>query len=181
MAGELSETLKARVTQGTKTTFEELAAMRGVPVSDLVRGVLEHWAVENAGHLTDRVMVVMSRPLGWQEGAWKIRAKLKNPGEIAHWDRPISFEIPNIPKRIFIPDRELSAHYLTVMGSSPDNIIQLGQLINGEWAATVYSNGIEEGQNPSPKDVVRDRIRTAIEAVVDRLPRQSPVIGNAYV
>jgi hypothetical protein len=106
--------------------------------------------------------VTIYRPKGYQEGAWRAEVVL-DAAEHQHIDRlPVPFKIPSLTARSIIADKGYA-----VAVPLPINGAELqGVFINGHWEGHVYSNGVEETNNPTSVKAVADSLKVAVDVAV---------------
>lgn len=106
--------------------------------------------------LPTRVRCSIFRPDDYQMGAWRVEMRLP-PGVQRFWDgSPFQFNIPQLNKRLFIMPPGFS------VGPS------IGHFVDGVWKADLYSNGIEEAENPTSLAEVRQALLQCVDQLVVR-------------
>lgn len=121
---------------------------RGHPTWFLVPSELEYAIRREIEHLEqDIVSCIISRPDGYDFGAWRMEAKLgpKILDKLGNTDFP--FSLPALPKRLCLPEKK----YVRAVAGE-----MCGCFVKGEWLGDWYSNGISETENPTTMDAVRD-------------------------
>ncbi len=155
---EKSEFLKVRVPQLLKEQIDEIAAAMGRSVSDLVREHLDKLVTEHQILLNQqRVTVAITKPQGYQDGAWKAVVRLKRPEEAVVFGDPLGFFLPDLPRRRVHPDKG----YAAALPKTQDYVLG-GRLVNGVWEGHIYSNGCAEEDNPTPIEDVQVQIHAAV-------------------
>jgi hypothetical protein len=166
---EKTDLLRVRVTSKLKTDFEAVCATFGNKApADMLREIVADFVQSNIGRLGDRVVVHISRPEGYDFGAWRVFIKLRNP-EDATWNgSSVPFALPKFEKRRLASDDE----YKAVVGvPNKDHFVdyEMGGVFNGgEWRGHLYSNGIEETQNPTTINRVQTGLVEYITAHLDK-------------
>lgn len=166
--------LRARVSETIKARFEEICQRFGETGSDRLRQLVEDFVRQHASAAGHAVEVRIERPGGYDHGAWRISAALRNP-DLATWNgSPVPFALPDLPRRlIVVADAEYRAAALTA-----DRTPVLGGCFHdGIWRADLYSNGIAEDDNPTSLDVVRQAITDSIEEALRRFHGDSAGIA----
>jgi hypothetical protein len=107
--------------------------------------------------------VTIYRPNGYQNGAWRAEVEL-GADEHKHIDSlPVPFKMPILEARNIIADKGYA-----VAVPLPDDGAELqGVFVNGRWEGHVYTNGVEETQNPTSVQAVADSLKAAVDAAVD--------------
>lgn len=106
---------------------------------------------------------------GYQLGAWRLEAKLHPVFVKKLSGQSLTFNLPEIPKRLFISEKE----YRT---AGPEGL--LGMFVNGQWKGDVYSNGINENENPSSVDDFR---RAFIEVVRSAALKTGLTLDDGFI
>lgn len=158
---EKTEYLKARVNERIKHDFEAICTALGVKPAEQMRELVLAFIALEEKHLGDRIQVRVSRPDGYQTGAWRVEIKLKNPEECAY---PLVFPMPKLAKRAFHSDPECRAAWF----NGETQKFEMGGLLqNGMWRGDFYSNGIDEDNNPTSLEQVEEALRHVIERGID--------------
>ncbi|MYM32084.1 hypothetical protein GTP58_27505 [Duganella sp. CY15W] len=163
---EKTELLRVRVSPRLKADFEEICKTFGNEhPADMLREIVDSFVKLNLDRLGDRVVVHISKPEGYDPGAWRVFVKLRNPDEAIWMGSIVPFRFPQLDKRRLHSDDE----YRAVVGLPDFSGYELGGVFfNGEWRGHLYSNGIEEDQNPTPIDQVKESLRSHITAHLDK-------------
>ena len=101
------------------------------------------------------------RPDGYSFGAYKVEASLDASETKAYAAWPISFHIPELPKRLIHTPPNF-----VVAASTESGTQWRGIFVDGRWEAHFYTNGIAEEENPSKIDDVKRELEEAIAASV---------------
>lgn len=97
------------------------------------------------------------QPEGYSFGAFKVEASLSGDEAEAYAVWPISFHLPELPKRL------IHTPLTFVVAASTEAGTKLrGIFVNGKWESHVYSNGIAEEENPTKIGDVETELRKAI-------------------
>ncbi|HEF4763160.1 TPA: hypothetical protein SAN82_005638 [Pseudomonas putida] len=154
---EKTEYLKARVDEGIKTDFEGICAALEIKPAEQLRKLVLAFIAQEEKRLGERVQVRVTRPEGYQHGAWRVEIKLKKPEECPY---PLVFPLPKLEKRSIHCDPEYRAAWF-------DSGTQLhepgGVLQDGVWRGNCYTNGIAEPDNPTSLEEVEQALRQIIE------------------
>ena len=106
--------------------------------------------------LPTRARCSIFRPDKYQIGAWRVEVRLSE-GLKQFWGGSLLlFGIPQLPKRFFIMESEFRAD------------LHLGRFVDGVWAADLYTNGIEEANNPTSVAAVKRALLEAVDEVALR-------------
>lgn len=106
----------------------------------------------------------ISRPDGYDFGAWRVEVKLPPHAFERLGISPLVFSLPTLPNRMCHPEKG----YARAVGGE-----LRGCFVDGKWLGDVYSNGIHEDDNPIKIDAVRDAfIQSTIRAI-----QQAGLIG----
>jgi len=163
---EKTELLRVRISPRLKADFEEICKTYGNEhPADMLREIVDSFVRSNLDRLSDRVVVHISRPEGYNLGAWRVFVKLRNPDEAIWLGKSVPFPLPKLEKRRLSADDE----YRAVVGRPGFAGYELGGVfINGEWRGHLYSNGVEEQQNPTTIPEVQAAL---IEHITEHLNR----------
>jgi hypothetical protein len=94
-------------------------------------------------------------------GGHKVEASLDDVETKAYAAWPISFHLPEIPKRLIHTPLNF------VVAASTESGTKLrGIFVDGRWEAHVYTNGIAEEENPTKIDDVKRELEESIAASV---------------
>lgn len=96
------------------------------------------------------------KPDGYEPGAWRIEMRLPTIKGVEWEDSKFPFEIPDLPKRHF--------HMKSGFGYGTE----IGCFVDGVWSAHVYSNGIEESQNPTSIAAVKQALLLNVTQALKR-------------
>jgi hypothetical protein len=106
--------------------------------------------------LPTRVRCSIFRPDNYQLGAWRVEIRLP-PGVRHFWNgSPFQFDVPSLPKRIFHMESQFKAD------------TDIGRFADGVWKADLYSNGIDEANNPTGLDVVKHTLLQRVNQAILR-------------
>ena len=166
---EKSDLLRARVTPRLKADFEEICKTFGnKPPAEMMREVMEAFVQSNMERLGNRVVVHISRPEGYNFGAWRVFIKLRTPEEATWNGSPVPFSLPNFEKRRLVSDDD----YKAVVGvTNQEHFVEYqmgGVFIRGEWRGHLYSNGVEENLNPTTIEEVQSKLEKHIATHLDK-------------
>lgn len=135
---------------------------RGHPTWFVVPEELESAVLAETERLERTMSVVtceISRPDGYDLGAWKVEARLSSHVQKALGNNRLIFQLPNLPNRLCRADKDYvyaAAHELQ------------GCFVKGVWRGHLYSNGVGEQENPVQLDAFRDALlQTVARAVQD--------------
>lgn len=161
-----TDLLRVRVTPRLKTDFEEICKTFGDKSSaDMLRELVAQFVQANMNRLGDRVVVYISRPEGYDSGAWRVFIKLRDPEEAVWHGKSVPFPLPKIEKRRLLSDEE----YRSIVGLANLGGYELGGVfINGEWRGHLYTNGVAEVSNPVPIDKVRTILVDHVSNYLDK-------------
>jgi len=104
----------------------------------------------------DRPVCELTRPDGYQHGAWRIELTLP-PIAIERGLGDLPFELPKLEHRTCHPEREYFRAGFNGF---------VGQCVKGKWFGDVYTNGIAEDDNPVTPEAVKDAFRQALWAAL---------------
>jgi hypothetical protein len=162
--------IKARISSRTKSDFDDICQELGVQPTTKTRELIEAFVKKEYGRLNDRLTVHVYRPSGYQYGAWRIKMRLRNPSEMQFQKTPIPFEFPELRKRRLHPDEG----YLSIVTSKKSGELVIGgHFVDGVWEGHLYSNGIEESENPTSIEDVQAALEKAVTSLVDRFSKSS--------
>jgi hypothetical protein len=167
---EKTDLFRVRVSPRIKADFEEICKTFGnKPPADMLREIVGTFVQSNLSRLSDRVVVYISRPDGYDFGAWRVFIKLRNPEEATWCGSSVPFSLPtSFKKRRLASDSE----YQSVVGVLNEKTFveyeMGGVFINGEWRGHLYSNGVEEGKNPTTIDEVKSGLVDHISKHLDK-------------
>ncbi len=156
--------VKARISSATKGDFEDICQELGVQPTTKVRELIEAFVKEEYGRLSDRLTIHIYKPSHYDYGAWCVKMKLRNPLEMQFQGIPVPFHLPELPKRRLNPKEG----YLSVVALPNGEFTIGGQFVDGVWEGHLYSNGSEEGQNPTPVEEVQSALYENVIKVMDR-------------
>ena len=166
---DLTDYLRARVPKRTKDDFAAICETLGKTPTEQIRELIEEFIKREYGRLSDRIAVHIFRPADYEDGAWRVTIKLRNPAEMIWGGRSIPFALPALPKRRLQSDPEYRA--IIFDGHTP---YFGGEFVTGEWRGHLYSNGCSEAENPTSTQAVADALTATIAELIDRAPSSSP-------
>ena len=171
MSDDKSDFLRARVSKETKAAFEKYATALGKTPTDQLREMVDQFIRDEAVRTQQDVVISISRPPGYDFGAWLVTIKVQDPNAVAWQGRPFGFQLPELPKRRIQSDPAYLAPILVAGGE-----IKLGgHFVDGLWRGHLYTNGIEESINPTPLEVVHDQLeKTTRELIASLSSRWRP-------
>ena len=163
--------IKARIAAETKKDFDDICQTLGVQPTSKVRELVEAFVQREYGRLEDRLTVHIYHPTDYDFGAWRVKMRLRNPAAINWQGNPVPFAFPQLPKRRLHPDEP----YLSVVQQPGGNGYAIGgHFVNGTFEGHLYSNGIEEEQNPTSIEEVREALARVVIDILDRIAASSP-------
>lgn len=167
---EKSELLRVRVTPKMKGDFEAICKNLGdIQPADKLRELVEAFVDAHIDSLGDRVAVHISKPHGYDPGAWQVFIKLRDKEESIWHGSSIPFPLPDtFKKRRLSSDREYQAVVGVAISKGFNQYEMGGVFVNGEWRGHLYSNGIEEGQNPTSIEEVKAGLVAHISRHLDK-------------
>jgi hypothetical protein len=124
----------------------------------LVRAILP--SVSPRGHCA------IFQPDRYQFGAWRLELALGASARRYLGSVPLPFEIPRLTHRLIIP----------AAGYRRD--VDVGLIVNGVWKADLYSNGVEESENPTNLEEVRDAYLSEVSSRLRRAGFTSTADGE---
>ncbi len=107
------------------------------------------------------MQLILFRPDGYSFGAHKVEASLDAAETKAYAAWPISFHLPEHPKRLIHTPPNFVVAVSTESGAKLRGIF-----VDGRWEALVYTNGISEEENPTKIDDVKRELEESIAASV---------------
>lgn len=165
---EKNDFLRARVTPKLREDFEAICKTFDMTAADVLRDLVDRYVQENLSRLGDRILVNISRPTGYDLGAYRVLIKLRRPEEALYNRQPVPFKLPEFEKRRLASDDE----YRAVVGVPHDaDFVKYemgGVFLNGEWRGHLYTNGIEEKKNPTSIEKVRSVLVDTLSQHFDR-------------
>lgn len=151
--------IKFRVDDATKSEFEEVCKYRGDTTSKVLRDAMCKYVNEKKPEPFVRVRI--SRPDGYQDGAWLVSTELPQKLDKLKINK-IQFRFPNLKDRRILADEK----YRCVFSS--DNGCELGGLfVEGSWTGHCYSNGCTENENRTPISEVKMKLEAAINRAIE--------------
>lgn len=96
------------------------------------------------------------RPDKYQVGAWRVELRLSEAVQKFWGSSPFQFDIPKLPKRFFQMESEFRSNQY------------VGRFVDGVWKADLYTNGVEEIENPTPIAAVRRALLESLDDVTLR-------------
>lgn len=160
---DLSETLKTRVPIKLRIEFEAVCKAVGVLPSAKMRELIEAYARKHRDLLGEDVIIEITRPKGYDHGAFSVFTKLRDPDAMNINGDPIPFHIPDLPNRIMYAEQGYTA--VVFNGNQPEIG---GRFVNGEWRGRLYTNGIPEDENPTTVKAVAEALRINIMSRLNR-------------
>jgi hypothetical protein len=171
MAEDLSEYLRTRVPPQTKADFAEICSELGKTPTEQLRELVEEFIKREYGRLNDRIAVHIFRPADYEDGAWRVTIKLRNPAEMIWGGRSLPFVLPALPNRRLQSDFEYRA---IVFDPNTHKPYFGGEFSAGEWRGHLYSNGCPEGENPTSIEAVAAELTSTVLEVIDRFASIRP-------
>lgn len=161
---DLTEYLRTRVSSRLKADFDDICRELGKTPTEQLRELVASFVTREYGHLSDRINVHIFRPEGYDEGAWRVTIKLRDPKEMTWRGKQIPFHLPELEKRLIRSDDE----YVAVVFDKQTNDPTLGgQFNDGEWRGHIYSNGCPESVNPITIYQVREALTLTITQTIN--------------
>lgn len=155
--------LKARVSEGLHQDFLTVCGASGKTPADVMRDLVQRHVTENRHFLVDNVQVSIEQPDDYQYGAWRARITLRTPEAMRFHGAPIPFTLPQLPARRIHPDE---GYAVATSNWDGEGSGLSGIFVKGVWEGHVYSNGMDEDENPTTIETVRDALKSA---VIERL------------
>jgi hypothetical protein len=99
----------------------------------------------------------IEQPEGYSLGAWKVEIMLNEAEKKLYQRNPFSFHLPKLPHRYFAWQQEF---YATEYGGvkSPLKV----KFVDGVSKGQLYTNGIEESENPTSLEYVLQALKSEI-------------------
>lgn len=156
---EKTKTLKARVSETLQRDFLEICTAMGKTPAAQLRALIDDFVAERRDLLEDDVKIHLDQPDTYMHGAYRARITLRPADAAAFKGVPIAFPLPRLPKRRVHADDGffVAASNWNGTGSGFD-----GVLVDGVWQGHIYSNGIDEDENPTPIADVAEALRAAV-------------------
>lgn len=151
--------LKVRVTDTVHADFLAVCEVLGRTPAAVLRELVERHVATHSINLEDDVRITIERPAGYDYGAWRARMTLRSPDAMEFMGGPVPFRIPQLEARRVYPDKgyRVAAADWNKKGSGLDGIF-----VNGAWEGDIYSNGVEEDDNPTTLDAVVAALKAAV-------------------
>ncbi len=165
VADDKSEFLRVRVSKETKEAFEQFSAELGKSPSDQLRDLVDAFIHEEAVRANKDVVVTITRPPGYDLGAWLVKIKVLDPNAVSWMGKPFGFLLPELPRRRIQSD----ATYLAAILAPGGEIKLGGHFVDGVWQGHLYSNGIEEDRNPTSIDAVHKALERVTRDLITSL------------
>ncbi len=112
----------------------------------------------------------VSQPPGYQEGAYRVEARLEDDELQDYGVIPIAFEIPTMSARFI----HTKPPYIVAVSDIHGTKIR-GTFVDGKWECHVYSNGVHEKDNPTRIEEVQSRIEASIASALDKIKHISKI------
>jgi len=151
--------LKARVSEELHENFLAVCGASGKTPASVIRDLVQRHVTENHHLLEDNVQVSIEQPDDYQYGAWRARITLRTPEAMRFHGAPIPFALPRLLARRIHPDE---GYAVTTSNWDGEGSGLSGIFVKGVWEGHVYSNGVEEDENPTLIDAVRDALKAAV-------------------
>lgn len=161
---EKSAILKARVREELHEDFLAVCGAMGRTPAAVMRDLVQRHVNENQHLLEENVQVSIDRPDGYQHGAWRTRINLRHPDGMLFQGAPIPFELPRLPARRIHPDDGFA---VATSGWDGSGSGLSGIFVKGVWEGHLYSNGVEEDDNPTSIETVRAALKAAVLERID--------------
>jgi len=151
--------LKARVSEALHDDFLVVCGAMGRTPAAMMRDLVQRHVTENQHLLEGNVKVSIERPTDYQYGAWRARISLRTADDMRFHGAPIPFELPQLPARRIHPD---DGYAVAATNWDRTGSGLAGIFVDGVWEGHLYSNGIEEGANPTSIEAVRAALESAV-------------------
>lgn len=162
--------LKVRVSDTAHADFLAVCEALGRTPAAVLRELVERHVAAHGINLEDDVRATIERPKGYAYGAWRARMTLRSAEAMEFMGAPVPFRIPQIQSRRIHSDKGFAV-------AAPDwheNGAGLaGIFIDGVWEGHVYSNSVEEDENPSSLDAVVVALKAAVRDRVQAFSRSA--------
>lgn len=153
IAGRDSETIDlawnrifySQLTEKKHRFYQDIEAIRALKKLPVLSGY--RWT-------KDGITVRIYRPEGYAYGAWRVALTLTEDYATQIWNIPF----PALEGRRFTADPGYSA----LISAEPDQWDQAFRFIGGICELHLYSNGVEEEQNPTPLPAVAEALIAAV-------------------
>ena len=107
------------------------------------------------------MQLIFLRPDGHTVGTHKVEASLDAAEMKAYAAWPISFHLPELPKRLI----HTHPNFVVAVSTESGTLLR-GIFVDGRWEAHVYINGIAEEEKPTKIDDVMRELEESIAASV---------------
>jgi hypothetical protein len=152
--------LKVRLDPEMKEEFESICGGLGTKPSEEVRAFVASFIERELKKRGARVQVRVTRPNGYEYGAWRVEVKLNSPHDSRY---PLVFPLPMLEKRAVQSDPEYFAAWFN---SDKRQHESGGLIINGIWRGVVRTNGVDESNNPTSMEAVEAEFVDIIEGLL---------------
>lgn len=159
-----SEILKARVSESLHRDFFEVCAAIGRTPAAALRDLVDQFVASRRNLLEGEVKIHIEQPDDYMHGAWRARITLRSAETMRFLGAPVPFPLPRLDARRIHPDDgyAVAAANWDGIGSGLD-----GVFVDGVWEGHIYSNGIEEADNPTPIAAVAEALKTSVMRRID--------------
>jgi hypothetical protein len=156
--------LKARVSEALHRDFFDVCFALGLTPAAQMRSLIEGFVAERREVKEDEVNILLQQPDDYMPGAYKARITLREREAMEFQGVPIAFALPRLSKRRVHPDKgfAVAASNWDGVGSGLD-----GVFVDGAWEGHIYTNGIEEDENPTPIAAVVDALKAEVTKRID--------------
>lgn len=158
---EKTEYLKARVDEFIKKDFEAICESLRIKPAEQMRQLAIEFIKREEQRLGQRIQILVTRPNGYDYGAWRVEIRLRNPRDNSY---PVVFPFPKLEKRIFHSDVDCQAAW---RNPATEEFEIGGLLQNGIWRGHLYSNGIAEIENPTSLELIKEELRRIIDSLIE--------------
>jgi hypothetical protein len=147
-------TLVAKLVQGQwHGEFFVYAPVHQVDDTQSIRSLRAALARAILPQLPTKTRCLIFRPDNYQVGAWRVELRLSEVIKRFWSSSPFQFDIPKLSKRFFQMESEYRAD------------THSARFVNGLWKADLYTNGVEEVDNPTSIAAVRRALFESINEV----------------
>jgi hypothetical protein len=161
---EKSEILKARVSEALHRDFFEVCAASGRTPAAQLRDLVDQFVAARRSLLEGEVKIHIEQPDDYMHGAWRARITLRSPDAMRFLGAPVPFSLPRLKARRIRPDdgyAVASANWDGI-GAGLD-----GVFVDGVWEGHIYTNGIDENDNPTSIAAVAEALKASVTSRIN--------------